>query len=131
MKALRNFLQRDLALKSLALVLAFLVWSTYRAEPFVEIAYLVPLEFRNIPGNLEITGEIPTVVRVRVRGRSAALRQLTPADLAVSVDLKGGVAGEKVVFLTAGAIDTPPGSEVVRVTPSEIHLQLSPRQEPH
>ena len=131
MKALRNFLQRDLALKSLALVLAFLVWSTYRAEPFVEIAYLVPLEFRNIPENLEISGEITTVVRVRVRGRSAVLRQLTPADLAVRIDLKGGAAGEKVVFLTAAAIDTPPGSEVVRVTPSEIHLQLSPRQEPH
>jgi hypothetical protein len=131
MKALSHFFKRDPGLKLLALLLAFLVWSTYRAEPLVEIAYMAPLEFHNIPANLEIAGDLPTQIRVRVRGRSAVLRQITPADLAVAVDLKDGVAGERLVSLTGSAINTPPGAVVVRISPSEIRLQLAPRQQPH
>jgi YbbR domain-containing protein len=130
MGAIRNLFLRDAGLKVIALVIAFLVWSTFRAEPSVEIAYLAPLEFRNVPENLEISGDIPTQVRVRVRGRSAVLRRLTPADLAVTVDLKGSAAGESVIRLTGSEIDAPPGAEVVRVTPSEIRVLLVPRQPP-
>ena len=32
--------------------------------------------------------------------------------------------------LTGGEIDAPPGAEVVRVSPSEIRVNLVPRQEP-
>jgi YbbR domain-containing protein len=130
MSAIRHLFRRDAGLKIIALVIAFLVWSTFRAEPSVEIAYLAPLEFRNIPENLEISGDIPTQVRVRMRGRSAVLRRLTPADLAVTVDLKGSAAGESVIRLTGSEIDAPPGAEVVRVTPSEIRVLLVPRQPP-
>lgn len=127
MGALRNLFLRDARLKLLALLIAFLLWSTFRAEPPVEIGYLVPLEFRNIPESLELSGEIPTQVHVRVRGRSAVLRRLTPADLAVTVDLQGRAVGESVVRLTGSEIETPPGAEVVRIWPSEIHLSLVPR----
>jgi len=128
MKALRNLFVRDAGLKIVALLIAFLVWSTFRAEPSVEIAFQVPLEFRNIPDSLEISGEVPTQVRVRVRGRSAVLRPLTPADLAITVDLKGSTAGESVVRLTGDETDAPPGAEVVRISPPEIHLRLVPRE---
>ncbi len=127
MSALRNLFLRDTGLKLLALLIAFLMWSTFRAEPVVEIGYLVPLEFRNIPASLELSGEIPTQVHVRVRGRSAVLRRLTPADLAVTVDLQGSAAGESLMRLTGSEIQAPPGAEVVRVSPSEIHLSLVPR----
>lgn len=131
MRVLRDLFVRDARLKIVALLIAFLVWSTFRAEPSVEIAYLVPLEFRNVPRDLEISGDIPTQVRVRVRGRSAVLRRLTPADLAISVDLKGSTAGESVVRLRGDEIDAPPGAEVVRILPSEILMSLVPRQAPH
>jgi hypothetical protein len=121
---------RDAGLKFAALLIAFLVWSTFRAEPSVEIAYLVPLEFRNVPESLEISGDIPTQVRVRIRGRSAVLRRLTPADLAITVNLKGMPAGESLVHLTGSEIDAPPGAEVVRISPSEIHVLLAPREGP-
>jgi YbbR domain-containing protein len=130
MNALRNLFVRDAGLKIVALLIAFLVWSTFRAEPSVEIAFLVPLEFRNIPESLEISGDIPTQVHVRVRGRSAVLRPLAPADLAITVDLKGSAAGESVVRLTGKEIDVPPGAEVVRISPPEIHLRLVPREAP-
>jgi YbbR domain-containing protein len=131
MSAIRNLFVRDAGLKIAALLIAFLVWSTFRAEPSVEIAYLAPLEFRNVPENLEISGDIPTQVRVRMRGRSAVLRRLTPADLAVTVDLTGSAAGESLIRLTGSEIDAPPGAEVVRVTPSEIRVRLVPRQAPN
>ncbi len=130
MKALRNLFVRDAGLKIVALLIAFLVWSTFRAEPSVEIAFLVPLEFRNIPENLDISGDIPTQVRVRVRGRSAVVRPLAPADLAITVDLKGTTAGESVVRLMGNEIEVPPGAEVVSISPPEIHLRLVPRETP-
>ena len=128
MRALRNLFLRDVWLKLLALVIAILIWSTYRAEPFVEIGYLVPLEFRNIPESLEISGDIPTQVHVRVRGRSAVLRRLAPADLALTVDLTGRTAGESQLRLTGSEIEAPLGAEVVRIWPPEIRLNLMPRR---
>src|SRR5207245_11130390 len=96
MDFLRRWMLHNWWLKLLALALSFLLWATYTAEPIAEQAYVVPLEFTRIPGDLEISNEVPAQVHVRVRGRSALLRRLTPADLGVSVDLSSGRPGESV-----------------------------------
>lgn len=130
MNVLRNLFVRDAGLKIVALLIAVLVWSTFRSEPSVEIAYLVPLEFRNVPENLEISGDIPAQVRVRLRGRSAVLRPLAPADLAITVDLQGSTAGESVIRLKGDQIGVPPGTEVAGLSPAEIRVRLAPREAP-
>jgi len=127
MNFFREWVLHNWHLKLLALLTSFLLWAGYTSEPFVEVGYTVPLEFRNIPEQLDVSSDAPTQVQVRVRGRSIVLRRLSPADLAIAVDLAHDTAGEMLVRITPSQMTLPPGAEVVRITPSEIHVRLLPR----
>ena len=70
---LRKYVFANAGLKLLALAISFLLWATYTAEPYAEVGFQVPLEFTTMPTQLEMSGDVPTVVHVRVRGRSALL----------------------------------------------------------
>ncbi len=128
MKFLRRLLLHNAGLKLLALATAFLLWASYTSEPRVEVGYDVPVEFINVPDDLEITADAPVEVHVRLRGRSMVLRRLAPADIDVRVDLRGMIAGEMVYRPTAPELGLPPGVEVVRIVPSELRIRLEPRK---
>ena len=80
-----------------------------------------------MPPQLEITGDIPTAVRVRVRGRSALLRRMIAADLSLRLDMKAGKPGTTDLQITPEMVSAPFGATVVQVTPAEIHVTLVPR----
>lgn len=124
----RNWILNNWHLKLFALLAAFLLWSTYTSEPAAEVAYVVRIEFRNVPAKLEIAGEFPTQVRLHVRGRSALLRRLSPADLGITVDLSGAQPGETFVRLTPEMIEAPYGTSIVSISPAEFQLALVPRK---
>ena len=67
---LRKYVFANAVLKILALAISFLLWATYTSEPFSEVVFQVPLEFTTLPIQLEISGDVPTSTRIRVRGRS-------------------------------------------------------------
>ncbi|HUK54966.1 MAG TPA: CdaR family protein [Candidatus Binatia bacterium] len=118
---------QDLGLMLLALAISILVWTSYHSEPAAEMTFQAPLEFRNIPRTVELAGDFPPSVRVRVRGRPSALQEATAGQFAVVVDLSGAAAGSSVVHLSPGMIEAPLGTEVVRVTPEEVGVRLNPR----
>ncbi len=128
LRFLREWVLNNWGLKLLALAISFLLWTTYTAEPFSEVGYLVPLEFRNIPSNLEISGDVATQVHLRLRGRSGLLRRLTPADLSIAVDLSGRPAGETLIHLAPDHVRVPYGATVVSVAPSDVRALLVPRR---
>ena len=64
---------RNLGLKLLAVALGVTVWYLVAGEQIVERALRIPLEFVNLPAQLELVGDAPAVVDVRVRGSSGAL----------------------------------------------------------
>jgi diadenylate cyclase len=128
MRFLREWVFANWWLKLLALGLSFLLWTIYSAEPVAEVGYVVPIEFRNVPANLEISGDVPAQVHVRVRGRSILVRRLTPADLAISVDLSHAQVGETAFQLTPDQVAAPYAVTVVGVTPSLIRVPLIPRR---
>ena len=76
---------------------------------------------------MEITGDIPTAVRVRVRGRSALLRRMIAADLSLRLDMKNGKPGTTDLQITPEMVSAPFGATVVQVTPADIHVTLVPR----
>jgi hypothetical protein len=131
LRLLRNLLLHNWHLKLLSLAIAFLLWSAYTAEPVGEVGYLVPLEYRNVPEGLELADEVPTQVHLRLQGRSALLRRLTPADLALAVDLSESEPGEALVRLEASQANLPPGAKVVRISPATIRVLLIPPEENH
>ena len=129
MRYLRKYVFANGLLKLLALSISFLLWTTYTSEPFAEIGIQVPLEFTSIPSRLEISGDVPTTVHVRVRGRSALLRRLVPADLNLRLDMKDEKAGDALIRLTPELVGSPYGANVVQVSPPELHVTLVPRHD--
>ena len=120
----RNWILNNWHLKLFALLAAFLLWSTYTSEPAAEVAFVVRIEFRNVPPQLEISGEFPTQVRLHVRGPSALLRRLSAADLGITVDLTGAQPGETLVRLSPAMIEAPYGATIVSISPPEFKLLL-------
>src|SRR6202795_3178205 len=105
LRLLQKYIFANAALKILALCVSFLLWATYTSEPFAEVGFQVPLEFTSMPPQLEISGDIPTTVHVRVRGRSALLRRMVPADLNLRIDFKEIKGGTTSLQITPGMVD--------------------------
>jgi YbbR domain-containing protein len=113
---------RNLALKIVSVILAALLWLIVSGEQTVERVLRIPLEFTNIPAQLELVGEPPTVVDVRVRGSSGALGRLSSGDLAAVLDVRSPRPGQRLYHLTGSEVRSPFGVEVVQVAPSSIAL---------
>ena len=128
MRFLRKYIFANATLKLLSLGVSFLLWTTYTSEPFAEVGFQVPLEFTSMPARLEISGDVPTAVHVRVRGRSALLRRLVAADLNLRVDLKDGKEGVSEIRIMPDMVGAPYGATVVQVSPSAFQVTLVPRR---
>ena len=127
---LRKYVFADAGMKILALAISFLLWTTYTAEPYAEVGFQVPLEFTTMPPQLEISGDVPTVAHIRVRGRSALLRRMVPANLNLRLDMKDGKEGTTTLKISPDMVGTPFGTTVVEVAPVEIHVTLVQRHGP-
>jgi YbbR domain-containing protein len=124
---LRKYIFANAGLKLLALAISFLLWATYTAEPYSEVGFAVPLEFTTMPPRLEISGDVPTVARIRIRGRSALVRRMVTADLNLRLDLKDARQGTMTLTISPQMVGAPFGATVVQVEPAEIHVTLVPR----
>jgi YbbR domain-containing protein len=127
MRRLFRWLTANWALKLTSLALATLFWVSYTAEPNGEIGIAVQLEFRDIPRGLEISGDIPIQAVIRLRGRSVLLRRLTSADVNLAIDLAHSTAGDTSIDIQPSDVSVPLGIRVVRITPHEVHVKLTPR----
>jgi YbbR domain-containing protein len=115
---------RHLGLKFLSIALAALLWLVVSGEQIVERALRIPLEFTNLPAHLEMVGDTPTVVDVRVRGSSGALSRIATGDLAAVLDLRAARTGRRLFHLQSGDVRTPFGVAVVQVSPSNVSVEF-------
>src|SRR3954452_11058104 len=115
---------RQLGLKALAVALATLLWLTVAGDHLVERSMRVPLEFRNIPTALEIVGEPPTAVDVRLRGSSALLSRIEPREIVAVLDLGSARPGSRMFHLRNDDVRSPYGVEVAQVVPGTIALEM-------
>jgi YbbR domain-containing protein len=126
-----DFLQRyvlhNLGLKLISLALAVGLWLAVARDPVAEVAVDVPIEFHNVPENLEISTENIPKAQIRLRGPERTIRRLQPSDVYAEIDLGTGRPGERTFDLTAQQIHQPRDLEVVQVIPSQFHLAFDAR----
>lgn len=113
---------RHFGLKLLSIALASLIWLLVSGEQIVERALRIPLEFTNLPAELQLVGDTPTVVDVRVRGSSGALSRVAAGELVAVLDLRSARPGQRLFHLTGSDVRAPFGIEVVQITPSNIPI---------
>lgn len=117
---------RNLWLKVLSVGLAVLLWLVIAGEGTVERGLQVPLELLQFPQGLELVGDAPTQVDVRLRGASRALSRISTSDVVAALDLSGAVAGQRLYQLTPEQVRVPFGVEVTQVTPATIAFVFEP-----
>ena len=128
---MKDFLQRrvvhNFGIKLLSLALAVGLWLAVTRDPVAEVAVDVPIEFRNIPENLEINTESIPRAQIRVRGPQRIVRRLQPADIYAEIELSGMKPGERTFDLTSQQVYQPRELEVVQVIPNQFHLTFDTR----
>ncbi len=113
---------RHFGLKLLSVALGALIWLLVSGEQIVERALRIPLEFTNLPAELELVGDTPTVVDVRVRGSSGALSRVAAGELVAVLDLRSARPGERLFHVTGDDVRAPFGIEVMQINPSNLSI---------
>ena len=110
--------------KTVSFVLVFALWLFIAGQHRAELRLTVPLEFRNVPANMEISGEGATKVEVGIRGSRGMIFGVTPEQVRAFVDLSQAVAGQNYFRLTVDNIRAPLGTEITKISPSSVRLNL-------
>lgn len=115
----------NLGLKLLAGALAAGLWLSVAGEAVIERGFEVPVGFENVPADLQVAGDPPDTVHVRVRGPMSIVNRLVLGDVVAVLDLAGERPGERRLFdMFADRVRTPFGVEVIQVIPSTITAAL-------
>ncbi len=120
-------LRQNLPLKIFSFLLAVLCWIVVRGEVERVKDFVVPLDYVNLPGDLEMSGTIADTVSIRLRAAEAVLRKVTEDGMTAPIDLSNTPPGEQHIRLTEMMINVPGGAQVVRITPSLIPINVEKR----
>jgi len=125
MRFLRRWVLHNFWLKILSLVLATGLWwwVSPDQEP-AEITLRVPIEFRHVPPQLEISSVNIPEAQVRVRGPERMIRELRATDIHADLELKDAEPGEHTLLLTAQQIHVQRDLTVVQVTPVRVTVNM-------
>ncbi len=116
--------------KVLSLGFAILLWTTFVGSPELVTPVSAPVEFQNMPQNLELSSGMPGRVYLEIQGPSARLHSLDLSRTAVVLNLSSVYRpGERTFTIERHNIDLPTGLDLVRVVPSQVRLVFERRMQ--
>src|SRR5580692_11977055 len=112
--------------KLLSLAAAATIWAMVATEPELSTFASAPVEYKNLPNDLEIGSNPVTSVLLELRGPSGQLGGAGEASLhpQVILDMSAAVPGERTFTVGDGAVKLPRGVRLVRAVPSEVRLDF-------
>jgi len=123
-----RYLLHNLGLKFLALASAVVLWILIGAEPEMESSLSVPVEFHNVPKDLEMLADQPPTVHLQVKGPKGKVRSVGREQVAVALDLISvRQPGARTFTLDSSQILLPRGVTLVRSMPSQMRLVFEKR----
>jgi YbbR domain-containing protein len=122
-----GLVRENLPLKLFSLLLAIVAWFVVRGEAEHVKDFVVPLDYVNLPADLEMSGVVPDSVEVRLRGAEPVLKRATADGLTAQVDLSNTPPGEHRIQLTENLLDIPGGARAVRISPALLIVRVEKR----
>jgi hypothetical protein len=112
--------------KLLSLAAATTIWAFVATEPELSTFASAPVEYKNLPNDLEIGSTPLTSVLLELRGPSGQLGGTAEASLhpQVILDMSAAVPGERTFTVGDGAVKLPRGVRLVRAVPSQVRLEF-------
>lgn len=123
----RRVFVQNLGLKVVSLLLAIGLWFAVARSPVAEVEMKVPIEFHNLPENLEIDSASFTDAQIRIRGPQRLIHRLQAADVRADIDLADAQPGERTFDLAGRHVHVPQDLEVVQIIPGQFHLSFDNR----
>jgi diadenylate cyclase len=121
---LLGFLKADWHLKIVAVATSVLLWFLVVGPQRSELGISVPLQYTNLPSDMEITGKWMDRIDVRVRGSEAGLANLNPGSVRAVVNLGNVTTGANFFRITDKNIQVPPGITISEIRPSDVQLNI-------
>jgi len=122
---MRRFFLQNLGWKLLSLAIATALWFSVAREPEIATSVNVPIEFKNMPDDLDISSDMPERVRLEIRGPSGRLSRENIAQAAVLLDLKTIPGpGERTFTFSDRTVKLPIGISFYKAVPSQITIRF-------
>jgi len=125
---MKGWLLDNLGWKIFSLVTATVLWLTFVNSPDLVTSITAPVEYLNVPADMELIPDTLERIRLEVRGPAARIHQFERSSPAVVLDLRE-IKGpsERTFNITAEHVRLPPGLTLVRAIPSRVHLRVERR----
>lgn len=123
-----RFITDNFGWKVLSLLLAITLWLIVVGDQEMTTSVAAPIEYRNIPRELELSTDVPYRIHLEVHGPPG---HLSPADLAnavVVLDLSNiHSPGEQTFDITSRSVSLPAAVSLSRAIPAQVRLNLERR----
>ena len=111
--------------KVLALAIALVVWISVSSEPELSTFAAVPVEYKDIPDDLEISSDVIESIYLELRGPAGELRGTQESGrFAVVLDMTDVRPGERTFSIGDDNVNLPRGLHLVRSIPSQLRFQF-------
>jgi diadenylate cyclase len=126
----RAMLTGNLWAKGMAVGLAGLLWVALAGQQSSEIAMTIPIEYQQIAPTIELRGEVPREVNVRLRGSQLALEAMRSRPVRARVSLAQVRDGINPFPVTKNQIDLPAGVEITEIRPAFLLIEVQKKEVP-
>jgi len=115
--------------KLLSLAAAATIWAMVATEPELSTFASAPVEYKNLPNDLEVASTPLTSVLLELRGPSGQLGGTSESGLhpQVILDMSAAVPGQRTFTVEDGAVKLPRGVRLVGAVPSQVRLVFERR----
>ena len=114
--------------KLIALAGAIVIWAVVTSEPELSTFVRVPLEFRNLPADLDIASPPVETVTLELRGPASELRREGDSRRpAVVIDMSHAAPGQRTFHIGDSNISLPRTVRLVSSVPSEVRFDFERR----
>ena len=117
--------------KVASLAIAVVLWALVASEPELATRVIVPLEYRNLPDDLEISSEPVGTITLELSGPSGELRGVANGGIhpEVVLDMSDAQPGERTFPISGANVRLSRGMHLVRANPSQAHFRFERRLE--
>jgi YbbR domain-containing protein len=118
-------MRKNFWIKVASVVLAVAMWLFVISRGQSEVSIEVPIEFRNIPKGLQIVkAETTTVAAVGIKGHERFLKNMTPADIHIYLDLSNITEGRHLLNINSDNVKLPPPLRLININPSSVRVTV-------
>jgi YbbR domain-containing protein len=123
-----GILTKNIGWKLLSLAAAVLLWVSVASEPELSTLHSVPVEYKGVPDDLEISSNFVESVFLEMRGSTGRLRDMRETRSAVVLDFsRVHQPGERTFTIDQTNVSLPRGIQLVRAIPAQLQFRFERR----